>query len=68
LLESENLNVESDNIVFGFAGLRADFLRKSVQRYFRSQGFEAFFPKGGIHINISRVIEEATRLYPQRDQ
>ncbi|MBS7607553.1 hypothetical protein KEJ14_06960 [Candidatus Bathyarchaeota archaeon] len=35
--------------------MRADFLRKSVQRYFRSQGFEAFFPKGGIHVGNGMI-------------
>ncbi len=36
-------------------GLRSDFLRKSVQRYFRSQGHEAFFPKGGIHVGNGMI-------------
>ncbi|MEM0049861.1 MAG: hypothetical protein QW424_05950 [Candidatus Bathyarchaeia archaeon] len=35
--------------------MRADFLRKSVQRYFRSQGCETFFPKGGIHVGNGMI-------------
>jgi len=43
-----------DNI-FWVAGLRADFLRKSVQRYFKSKGCEVFFPKGGIHVGNGMI-------------
>jgi len=28
--------------------MRADFLRRAIQRYYRSQGFQAVFPRGGI--------------------
>ncbi|MEM2384932.1 MAG: hypothetical protein QXX99_02060 [Candidatus Bathyarchaeia archaeon] len=35
--------------------MRADFLRKSVQRHLRSQGYEAFFPEGGIHAGSGMI-------------
>jgi hypothetical protein len=30
--------------------LRATFLRRAVQRHYKAEGFEAVFPRGGIHV------------------
>ncbi|MEM1543466.1 MAG: hypothetical protein QW795_02150 [Candidatus Bathyarchaeia archaeon] len=40
--------------------MRADFLRKSVQRYFRERGCEVFFPRGGIHTGNGMIDGEVS--------
>ena len=30
--------------------MRAKFLRRAVQRHYKAEGFEAVFPRGGIHV------------------
>ncbi|MBS7648116.1 MAG: hypothetical protein QXK89_07485 [Candidatus Bathyarchaeia archaeon] len=55
--------------------MRADFLRKSVQRYYEAQGYATFFPKGGIHVGngmidgevIERGIKIAVELKSDND-